>query len=485
AMGRLLGRAPGELAGRRLREFAPQEWQQAMHELSTHRAGALAGREIPLARPDGSIAFLEWSVAPHVEPGLTMVAATDVEERMLLARQRQQLLERERAARNEAEQVSRLKDDFIAVLSHELRTPLNAIMGWVHVLQQRGGSEETVRGLAAIERNGRAQARMISDLLDMSRLNLGKLPLSFAPLDPRAEVLAAVTALRPSIEAAGVVVAFEAPQALRPIRADPSRLQQVVWNLLSNAIKFSPRGARIEVGLAEDDDGLCLSVADHGQGIAPGFLPFVFDRFAQSDAASNRQRGGLGLGLAIVKQLVEAHGGSVTASSEGPGRGARFEVRLPAEATPPPGAEWTESSHGALDAVESPRDALHGAQLLVVEDDAEAVSMLQVILRDCGGVVRTARDVASALRALHESRPDVLVSDVGLPGQDGYDLIRELRLRELRGGLPHLPAVALTSFTREQDRRQALAAGFDAHVAKPLKPLILVQQIRQLLERRP
>ncbi|HEX7688986.1 MAG TPA: response regulator [Burkholderiaceae bacterium] len=485
AMESLLGRPHADLVSHALVEFAPEAWVQATAEFVAHQGAPVTGRELPMRRPDGSLAYLEWTLSPHIEPGVTMATATDVEDRVRLAHQRQQLLDRERIARGEAEQVNRMKDDFIAVLSHELRTPLNAIMGWTHVLQQRGGTPEALKGLAAIERNGRVQARIISDLLDMSRLNLGKLPLNFATLDPAEELQAAVAALRPATDSSGVSIDLDLQPSYRPIRADSQRLQQVVWNLLSNAVKFSPQGGRVAVAMSQEHAGLRIRVSDSGQGIAPEFLPFVFDRFAQSDAASNRQRGGLGLGLSIVKQLVEAHGGTVSASSAGVGRGATFEVFLPAAQEPRDEPEWAETGRGGLDPLHK-EALLDGVRLLVVDDDAEAGAMLQLILGDHGAQVRVARDVETALRMADMEAPDLVVSDIGMPGRDGYDLVRELRRREalVPGRTARLPAIALTSFTRDQDRQQALAAGFDLHSPKPVRPLALVQQIRQLLDRR-
>ena len=485
AMLKMLARADAELIGRPLSDFAPREWAHRIVGFSVAADSPSSSLEVPMQRPDGSLVHVEWSFSPHIEPGVTMAVATDVSQRVALEHQRQQLLTRERIARSEAEQVSRMKDDFIAVLSHELRTPLNAIMSWTHVLRQRGGSAETLRGLAAIERNGTTQARMISDLLDMSRLNLGKLPLTFVTIDPVEEIVASVNALRPADSGSGPFIDVQATPPYRPIRADASRLQQVIWNLLSNAIKFSPPGGRIVVALEEDDGGLRIRVADEGQGIAPEFLPFVFDRFAQSDAASNRQRGGLGLGLSIVKQLVEAHGGTVSAASAGVGRGASFEVWLPADAVRPDHPEYVDSGHGS-EMLDLSQASLDGVRLLVVDDDPEAGAMLRIILSDRGAVVQTAPDVASALQLLSACTFDALISDIGMAGQDGYDLIRELRRNEATQPTPrpHLPAIALTSFTRDQDRDQALAAGFDVHCGKPLRPLNLVQQIRTLLDQR-
>ena len=484
AMLRLLARPADEVIGQPLSQFVPPPFANRIVAFSVAADTPSAAQEVPIQRPDGTLMHVEWNVSPHIEPGVTMAVATDVSQRVALEHQRQQLLDRERSARGEAEQVSRMKDDFIAVLSHELRTPLNAIMSWTHVLRQRGGSPELERGLAAIARNGATQARMISDLLDMSRLNLGKLPLAFETLDPVEEVVASVNAMRPSTDEAGIEIDLQLAPPYRPIRVDSARLQQVIWNLLSNAIKFSPQAGRVVVALAQDDKGLRLRVTDQGQGIAPSFLPFVFDRFAQSDAASNRQRGGLGLGLSIVKQLVEAHGGTVSASSAGIGRGATFEVWLPDDSVGEHAIDAPESAHGALDALDASDASLDGVRLIVVDDDPDAAAMLHIILSDRGAIVRSARDVDAALALLDDGGADALISDIGMPGTDGYDLIRAVRSRERQhAGLTRMPAIALTSFTREQDRDQALAAGFDAHCAKPLRPLNLVQQIRQLLDR--
>jgi len=480
AMLRLLARPADDVIGQPLSQFVPAPSANRIVGFTVAADAPAMAQEVPIQRPDGTLMHVEWSVSPHIEPGVTMAVATDISQRVALEQQRQQLLDRERNARGEAEQVSRMKDDFIAVLSHELRTPLNAIMSWTHVLRQRGGNPELERGLAAIERNGTTQARMISDLLDMSRLNMGKLPLNFAPIDPAEEVIASVNAIRPGAEQ-GPRIELELSPPYRSVRADASRLQQVIWNLLSNAIKFTPASGRIVVSLAQDDRGVRLRIADEGQGIAPAFLPFVFDRFAQSDAASNRQRGGLGLGLSIVKQLVEAHGGTVSATSPGLGEGATFDVWLPADPAHPGREDFPDSGHG-FESIDPEQASLDGLQLLVVDDDPEASAMLRIILADRGAAVQTAPDVRAALQLIEARRFDVLISDIGMPGQDGYDLIRAVRRIESEATQrPRLPAIALTSFTREQDRAQALAAGFDEHCPKPLRPLKLVLQIRALL----
>jgi len=486
AMLRFLRRDAQAIVGHRVSEFVPKEWVQRVDAFTRQIDARGAPHEFPLVDPNGELIYLEWAVSPHIEPDVNMAVVSDVSARILLEQQRQQLLDRERVARGAAERMSRMKDDLIAVLSHELRTPLNAIMSWTHVLKLRGGSDETIRGLSAIERNGNIQARMISDILDMSRFNLGKMRLTLETVDPAEAVKSAINAMRPSTDADGhdFVLDFEPP--FRPIHVDTSRLQQILWNLLSNAIKFSPPGSQIRVSLREEPGGLRIAVADQGRGIDPEFLPFLFDRFTQSDAASNREHGGLGLGLSIVKQLVEAHGGTVSARSEGIGRGSVFEIWLPVD-----GASADERQRGpastfdGLPELDRHRDVpLEGLNLLVVDDDREACAMLQIILGEQGAIVVLAYDYAGALRVLDTLSPDLVVSDIGMPGKDGYELVREIRRREaLATPSARIPAIALTSFTRTQDEDQAKEAGFDLHCPKPLKPLQLIQQIRQLTGR--
>jgi PAS domain S-box-containing protein len=481
AMLTLLGREPEGVQGRRVVEFVPPEWVERVAACTAHVTN-VGSKQFPVVRPSGELVYLEWAVSPHIEPGINMALVSDVSARMLLQQQREHLFERERDARSAAEHMSRMKDDLIAVLSHELRTPLNAIMGWTHVLKLRGGSPELMRGLEAVERNGNIQARMISDILDMSRLNVGKMRLSLEPIDLVEAVTAAVNALRPATETEAPNVVIDVVPPSRALRADSSRLQQILWNLLSNAIKFSPPAGEIRVRVRERDDGVVLTVADHGRGIEPPFLPFVFDRFTQSDAASNRQHGGLGLGLSIVKQLVESHGGKSTARSAGLGLGSEFEIWLPFEPQVAPSPDGSGSGFSGLDEAGHAERPLHGLKLLVVDDDREACAMLQIILGDLGATVLLAYDAAGGLRMLDASAPDIVISDIGMPGQDGYEFVRELRRRE-SGSARRIPTIALTSFTRSQDQEQARLAGFDLHSSKPLRPHELVQQIRQLAGR--
>ena len=285
--------------------------------------------EFPLVDAAGARVHVEWSVSPFSEDGMSMAMATDVSERVLIHQARLELLEREQAARQEAERVNRLKDDLIAVLSHELRTPLNAIIGWTHVLQQQGGTDITLRGLKAIERNGKAQARLIADILDMSSINMGKLQLAHEWCDPGELVRSALEDLREQAAARGVELVSTLALPLRAINADVGRVRQIVWNLVGNAIKFCQPGGRVDISMTESAEALRLSIADNGRGITAEFLPYLFDRFTQGESAATRTRGGLGLGLSIVKQLVELHGGTIVASSAGLGHGSRFDIRLP------------------------------------------------------------------------------------------------------------------------------------------------------------
>ncbi len=483
AMLALLRREPDAVVGHTVGEFAASPLAEQFASSPRPIDLIATTPEIPLLDPDGNRIHLVWAVSSNVEPGISIALVSDISERLQLERQRQSLLESERVARGAAENMNRMKDDLIAVLSHELRTPLNAILGWTHVLQLRGGNEEATRGLGAIERNARMQARMISDILDMSRLNTGKMPLSIDLIDPGEVVASAVSAMHGAFVENDLRVVTDLAPAYTRISADGARLQQVIWNLLSNAIKFSPPGSEVRVALREAEDGVVLTVADQGTGIDPKFLPLLFDRFTQSDAGSTRLRGGLGLGLAIVRHLVEAHGGSVLASSDGVGLGTTLEVRLPAGGVPASTEEVDLTiASGEHSAIARGERSLDGLELVVVEDDPDSCAMLQVILGDRGALVRSALTFEGALALLDRSTPDLIVSDIGMPGKDGYDLIRAIRKAEA-GSDRHLPAIALTSFAREKDQAQALDSGFDAHCAKPVRPMQLIQQILRLVSR--
>ena len=480
AMLGLLERTPGQLIGLRVSELAPPEWRERIAAQLASPAGERPTwrGEFPLLRPDGTPVHLEWSVSSHVEAGRRIAIAIDVSARHELELRRRELLEREQAARQLAEHHSRTKDDFIAVLSHELRTPLNAIVGWVHILKRRGTTPEGEQGLAAIERNVKTQARIISDILDVARINSGKLRLEREWTDPALLVTSSIEALARSIAERRLKVEADVAGAHEDAWLDPARFQQIFWNLLTNAIKFSPDGGRVLVRLQRTEDRLRLSVQDFGQGIKPDFLPHLFDRFTQSDAPGNRRHGGLGLGLSIVKHLVDLHGGTVSAESAGEGQGTTMRVDLPVE-----GATEAPTEFGDTQAAEPPEsDAvpLQGVDVLLVEDDPEATQMMTVVLSDRAATVRTAVDYESALQAMRQAWPDVLVSDIGLPGRDGYELVRRVRELERETQRPHLPVIALTAFARAADRQKTLDAGFDLHLAKPLKPQALLEAIGRL-----
>ena len=468
ALLQLLQRDLAGVVGRRVSDFVAPDWISGL----AAPAGVDWQAEFPLVDAAGARVHVEWSVSPFVQEGLSMAMATDVSERVLIHQARLELLEREQAARQEAERVSRLKDDLIAVLSHELRTPLNAIMGWTHVLLQLGGTDGTLRGLKAIERNGKAQARLIADILDMSSINMDKLQLVHEWCDPGELVRSALEDMREQAAARGVELACACAAPLRPLRADVGRLRQVIWNLVGNAIKFSQPGGRIDVSLEEGADALRLGVADGGRGIAPEFLPHLFDRFSQGETAATRTRGGLGLGLAIVRHLVELHGGTIVASSAGLGLGARFDIRLP---TLPSSTLVAAPQPGAAFADDLPANLLAGVRILLVDDDRDGLAALEIVLRDRGAREEIATDADAGLRRMSDFGPDVLLSDAGMPGKDGYAMMREIRRAEPAG--QRVPAIALTAFSRGQDVDQALAAGFDAHCAKPLRPLELLRLI--------
>ena len=385
------------------------------------------------------------------------------------------------AAQNErlyrqAEESSRLKEEFLATISHELRTPLSAILGWARMLRLGQLSQEnSVKALDTIERNARAQAQLVDDLLDVSRIITGKLRMDVRPADPNAFIDAAVEAVKPAAEAKGVRVQKVVDTGAIAIPGDPARLQQVVWNLLSNAIKFTPRGGRVQIRSERVNSHLEIVVSDTGQGISADFLPHVFDRFRQADQKTSRQHGGMGLGLAIVRHLVELHGGTVNAASEGEGKGATFTVSLPITPVYQVDSSGGRVHPGARDLLppDDSTDRLDGLRILVVDDEADTRELLKQGLEYCGAKVQVAGSAAEAVDAIVASVPDILISDIGMPGVDGYDLIRQVRgLPSNKGG--KVAAIALTAYTRIEDRLQALRAGYDMHVPKPVELTELV-----------
>lgn len=381
------------------------------------------------------------------------------------------------AARAEAERANRLKDDFLATISHELRTPLQSILGWTSLLETEEVSEPRVaKGLEVIARNARAQAQLIEDILDTSRIIAGQLELNPAPVDLEHVVGAAADTLRHAAEAKGIALRVSCGPNLGTLVGDPARLQQVIWNLVSNAIKFTSEGS-VEVTAERTADQVVISVRDTGSGIAPDFLPRVFERFRQADGTKSRRQGGLGLGLAIVRHLVELHGGEVSAHSEGEGKGAVFRVALPLAAAAPK-AVAEDRVTGSF-ATTRPLDQ---RRVLVVDDEDDAREVVAAILQRAGAIVELRSDAAGGVEAVDAKRPDVLVSDIGMPGEDGHSLLRRLRAKEAAAGQRRLPALALTAYARQQDEQAALEAGFDRHLAKPVEPRDLVDALRALLD---
>jgi signal transduction histidine kinase/CheY-like chemotaxis protein len=391
---------------------------------------------------------------------------------------------RVKAAREEGERLNRMKDEFLATVSHELRTPLQSILGWARLLRSGHVSPEQVgKALETIERNAHVQSQLIEDILDVSRIITGKARIHSHVVDVAMVLGAALDTTQPLASAKGVDLAAAVPSDIGTVMGDSDRLQQVIGNLLSNAVKFTQPGGHVRLTADRTPTALRLSVTDDGQGISPSFLPFVFDRFRQADAGVARSHGGLGLGLAIVRHLVELHGGRVDAQSEGVGKGATFTVELPVSAVPHFEASVIRGRAHRTDTAFDPPFELQGVRILVVDDQDDARELIATILRECGAEVRVADGSDTALRILMVEAFDVLVSDIGMPVSDGYALIRSVRAVEGRPDLARLPAVALTAYAHPEDHRQALAAGYDLHVAKPIEPKRLVSAVLDVTRR--
>ena len=470
---RMLQRARGEPIGQRLGDLQP-----ALGVALGHAAELSNGqRETVEAtlRPTGGGAVpveVTLNLVQICGERYAIAVARDISERKQAELERELLLERERVARAEAEHASRIKDDFVATISHELRTPLNAIQGWMQLVAMPGTTPERLaKGLAVVSRNTRLMTLLVADLLDTSRITSGKLSLDRVPLDLSSIVEETMEELRAVAATKGIELHLDKATGVAPMLGDPVRLQQVVSNLVSNALNFTPRTGRIDVTLTHSADRVILVVRDTGQGIEPEFLPYVFDRFRQADASAARRHGGLGLGLTIVKNVVDLHGGTVRAESAGLGRGACFTVELPAA-----GARATSA------AARKDLANLTGVRALVVEDEPDASDLVQRILEEQGAEVRTVPSALDALQTLAERSIDVIVSDIGLPGMDGYELMRQIRAGRVPGA-SNTPAVAQTPFARPEDHAQALNAGFQAHVAKPIDCSAFVAEVAGLVFR--
>jgi signal transduction histidine kinase/CheY-like chemotaxis protein len=449
----------------------------------------------------GAFAQMQQSarIAPLIEDGQvigTITIIEDVTERVAREERLIQLLTREQSLRAEAEAANRAKDEFLATVSHELRTPLNAMYGWMQVLQRLDYERDSViRGMEAIDRNIKAQLRLIDDILDVSRIVTGKFSLDVRPVNLVSVIEGALDAVRPAADAKTIELLVNLDAAAGQVSGDAQRLQQVVWNLLANAIKFTPKSGHVAIELKRADSQIEIAVSDTGQGISAEFLPFVFDRFRQADSSSARQHGGLGLGLAIVRHLVELHGGTAQALSDGEGQGATFVIRLPLLAlrkpAPRPMGNWASGagSSASPDQANSDGDRdgsrivqLSGIRVLVVDDETDARDTLKLILNECGAEVQTAASAKAALETIKAWRPDVLVSDIGLPQEDGYALIEQVRALEPQSGW-NTPAVALTGYARSMDRDQLLAAGYQRYFSKPVEIRELASAIVSLAGR--
>jgi PAS domain S-box-containing protein len=481
---RMLGFRESELLGRNLGELmrgsadAPGSDDPLTQVLVS---GAIVHRDGDVfVRADGTPLTVAHTCSPIVTGGEVVGAVVvfhDATERRQMEERRQNLLVREQGAREEAETANRMKDEFLAMLSHELRTPLSAIAGWAHILREGGlAPAEATRAIEVIDRNARVQGQLISDILDVSRIISGKLRLEKKAVAASAIVEAALDTVRHTAEAKPVRLDVGLDPGVGQVWADPDRLQQVVWNLLSNAIKFTPEGGVVSVRLRRSGPAVEIVVRDSGEGISPEFVPHVFERFRQADSSTSRPHAGLGLGLAIVRHLVEGHGGTVAAESAGRGHGASFTVRLPVHVAPDPPV-LPGQSPGAEAA---PVLSLEHIRVLLVDDDVDTRVMMQTVLSQRGAQVTEASSAAEALACVERETPDVLLSDIGMPGMDGYALIRELRERP---GARSIPAAALTAYAHADERGQAIAAGYQLHVAKPVEPAELVAIVASLAGR--
>ena len=479
----MFGWTAAEAVGQRITLIIPRErWPEEDEVLARVRKGeSIDHFDTVRERKNGERIDVSLTVSPVKDARGRIIGASkiarDVSDRKRAEAERATLLQTVQQAREEAEELNRSKDQFLAMLSHELRTPLNAIFGWARMLQSAAMDEVTSRrAIDAILRNATAQVQLVEDLLDVSRIITGKMRLDVQSLDLKSVIESALDAVQPAASAKGLKIETVLDPNAGPVVGAADRLRQVVWNLLMNAIKFTPRDGRIQVQLRKVKSHVEIVVSDNGEGIQPEILPFIFDRFRQGDSTTTRPHGGLGLGLALVRHLVDLHGGRVRAASEGPGRGATFVVELPIAILSSEAGATPEASAatGAL--------PLQSVRVLLVDDDADGLDLTTVMLTNSGAQVKTAVSVAAALDVLESWPADVLVSDIEMPREDGYELLRRIRAKE-RGGRTRLPALALTAYGRPEDRRRTLAAGFNLHLAKPIDPSELVLAVANLVGR--
>ncbi len=487
---RIFGYTPAEAIGKHIRLIIPPErWAEEDDVLARLRRGERIDHFETIRRTkDGRLLNISLTVSPIRDQNGTIVGASkvarDITERKQAELERERLLASEREARAQAEEASRLKDEFLAVVSHELRAPLNAIMGWASLLRMRKLDEQTARAIETIERNAQTQNQLIGDLLDVSRIVSGQLRLNIRQFELASVIEAAIEVVRPSADAKSIRLQTLLDPAAGPVAGDPDRLQQVFWNLLSNAAKFTPRGGRVQIRLQRIDSHIEVIVSDTGKGIDSKLLPVIFDRFRQGDSSTTREYGGLGLGLAIVRHLVELHGGVVYAHSDGEGKGAEFTVQLPLSiAARAAQLDEERRVHPSVsESIPGAMPSLAGLRVLLVDDELDAREILSAILREAGAEVAAAAGAQQGIDMIAKWRPDILISDIGMPGEDGYDLIRKVRaLSPDQGG--QTPAIALTALARTQDRLKVLSAGYQMHVPKPVEPVELATVVASLAKR--
>ena len=484
----LLGYSYDEFLGKELWEiglFSDKEASQAAFR-ELQEAGYIRYEDLPLQTRRGESREVEFVSNVYEEDGQQVIQCNirDITDRKQAEEERGLLLESAQAARSEADTANTIKDEFLAILSHELRTPLTSILGWSNLLTDGNLDERaSQRALETIIRNARAQRQLIDDLLDISRIITGKLRLDVRPVELAAIIETVVDGVRPAAEARSILLQMALDPQTSPISGDPDRLQQIIWNLLTNAIKFTPKGGRVQVWFERIESHVEINISDTGQGIASELLPHVFDRFRQSDSSSTRRHGGLGLGLSIVRQLVELHGGTVTAESPGAGEGTTFKVILPLMSVhhEPIGVEMTHpliECHTLTDR----QPSLNDLRVLVVDDEPDARELVAAVLTGRGAEVVSVGSGIVALEEIKRQRFDVLVSDIGMPEMDGYALIRKIRqLPAERGG--RIPAAALTAYAGVEDRMRVLSAGYQMHIPKPVEPAELTTVVGSLAER--